>query len=168
MRPLFGAFTLIREHPLVVIITDSWVQLSRGITADQRWEESRRACAILGCEVMRMGLRDDCLTTDLVEHRLRRYFGCAAFDRVYAPAIEGGHPHHDMVGTAAVRVWSSCVTAYATYTPTQYYSNRGARAVHGSAYEHQLKQLALAQYPSQVRARPHFDAVRDRPEWLTP
>jgi hypothetical protein len=46
---LFGAFTLLRERPLVVIVTDSYVQFNRGdgITNDdagprpaQRWRSS--------------------------------------------------------------------------------------------------------------------------------
>ena len=47
---LFGAFTLMREKPLVVIITDSYIQQNRGenITPQQRFQESVNAMKILG------------------------------------------------------------------------------------------------------------------------
>ena len=48
---LFAAYTLMREKPLVVIITDSDAHLVEGITAHQRREESRRA---VNCWVCRL------------------------------------------------------------------------------------------------------------------
>lgn len=50
-----------REKPLVIIVTDSDAQLAEGITADQRREESRRACELLGVPVVFLGLKDGTL-----------------------------------------------------------------------------------------------------------
>ena len=51
---LFGSFTIIREKPLVVIITDSWIQPNRGekgCDAETRWNETKKAMEILGAPV---------------------------------------------------------------------------------------------------------------------
>jgi LmbE family N-acetylglucosaminyl deacetylase len=167
---LFGAFTLIRECPLVVIVTDSWVQFNRGdgITADQRWEETKNATRILGCSAFRLGLRDDTLTEDAIASALLQF---SRFDAVYAPALQGGHPHHDLVCAAARRVFPNVLYEYCTYGRgnKQSYANEGGRKIDPTPEERALKQLALAEYRSQfARSRHHFDAVRNRPEWLTP
>lgn len=170
---LFAAFTLMREQPLVVIVTDSYVQFNRGdgVTAEQRWQETRAACSILGCTPFRLGLRDDALTENLVTESIRRKFPPEALDRVYAPALQYGHPHHDLTHRAAVRVYQpDQLVFYCTYSHSErFYANTGARAVVGSLEERSTKDLALACYRSQqARSWRHFEAVKGQPEWLTP
>lgn len=170
---LFGAFTIMREQPLVVIVTDSYVQFERGdgITADERWEETRRACAILGVTPMRMGLPDTRLSLAHLTSKLHQYFGVVPFERVYAPALQGGHPQHDVVHEAARRVFANDrLCYYCTYSSTsRSYANTGARAIIGTDREQARKKAALQQYPSQLaRSRHHFEAVLGQPEWLTP
>jgi len=58
---LFAAYTLMREKPLVIIVTDSDAQLAEGITAQQRREESIRACELLSVPVVFLGLKDGTL-----------------------------------------------------------------------------------------------------------
>lgn len=165
---LFGAFTLLRERPLVVVVTDSYVQWNRGdgITADQRWSETEAACDILGCACLRLGLRDDDLNYDDVCKALTRFAG---FECVYSPALQHGHPHHDMVCLAARDIFP-IRREYCTYSATsRSYANDGARQVKPNAEERDLKQIALAAYVSQYpRSGHHFQAVADQPEWLTP
>lgn len=164
---LFGAFTLLREKPLVVIVTDSWVQWNRGsgVTADQRWDETCKAMAILGCSTFRLGLRDDEVTLKRMLNTFRRFVG---FETIYAPAQEGGHQHHDMVYHAAMATFSpEALRFYPTYGPAQSYTNKGIFEVRPTIEEQVLKAKALACYPSQVRSAHHFKAVEGKSEWLS-
>lgn len=165
---LFAAFTLLRERPLVVVVTDSHVQFKRGdgITADQRWAETLAACQVLGCPAFRLGLRDDSLTEVEIRTALARFGG---FEYVYAPAMQGGHAHHDMVCKAARAVFPVRIE-YCTYSVTRgSYANEGGRRIDPTAEERRLKLAALAAYTSQHgRSGHHFRAVQEQPEWLTP
>ena len=56
---LFAAYTLMREKPLVVIVTDSNMQLdTHGVSAQDRREESRRGCEVFDVPVVFLGLTD--------------------------------------------------------------------------------------------------------------
>ena len=110
---LFAAYTLIREKPTVLIITDSDMQLDRGISAAQRKEESRRACETLGVPVRFLGLKDGSVKEDDLRQRLLP-FTEQDWDCVYAPAIEGGHPEHDLLGRVASSLFRN-VRYYSTY-----------------------------------------------------
>src|SRR5215216_7842385 len=113
---LFAAYTLMREKPLVIIATDSDAQLAGwGITADQRREESRRACELLGVAVVFLGLKDGTLDQQRA-HLKRRLepFASLAWTLVYAPAVQGGHTDHDALGDVVSSMFSP-VSYYATY-----------------------------------------------------
>ena len=56
---LFCSWTILREKPLVVIVTDSARQASKGITAEQRRAETKAAMDILGVEVRFLGIPDN-------------------------------------------------------------------------------------------------------------
>lgn len=144
---LFGAFTILREAPLVVTVFDSHVQAARGtgITMARRRDEDRAALAILGAPVMFMGLSDAEPSADLLERALRGFFGQP--EMVYAPAVEStGHPHHNLVGEVARRVFER-VTYYMTYTPAG--KSVGKPVDHEPAWV--LRKLkALACYESQI------------------
>lgn len=163
---LFGAFTLIREKPLVVIVTDSWKQFNRGenIRADQRWEETTRAMQILGCSVIRLGIRDDIIDDWAVEEKLKRF---SNFETVYAPAIQGGNPDHDLVGKTATDIFPFDIIRYATYTPTNLYTT-GSIEIKPTPGEIEIKNKAMDCYISQINllaTKPHFEAVKGKSEW---
>lgn len=163
---LFAAFTLMREKPLVVTVTDSWKQSNRGenITADQRWEEDKKAMEILGCPIIRLGIRDDIIDEWAVKRALGRFHG---FPRVYAPAIQGGNKDHDLVGEVAQKLFPNLIQ-YTTYSPVSLYTT-GSQEVKPTPEELELKKKALECYQSQITlpaTAPHFKAVEGRSEWI--
>jgi len=112
---LFGAFTILRERPLVVIVYDSWIQFRRGepVTALDRRNESLAAMNILGAEVCFCGLSDEALSLPDCEAALRPYTGAQC---VWAPAFErNGNPHHNLVARVAESLFPDS-QRYMTYT----------------------------------------------------
>lgn len=161
---LFASYTLLREKPLVVIVTDGYIQYERGdqITAEQRRNETREAMKILGCPVIFLGIKDTELTGDILENALR-YFKA---DTVYAPAVQGGNGQHDIVGQVAKLVFPK-VIQYTTYTRTELWT-KGATEIVPTQAEIDLKNKALDCYTSQINlgaTAPHFKAVRNRSEF---
>jgi LmbE family N-acetylglucosaminyl deacetylase len=154
-----------REKPLVLMVTDSWIQWNRGdgITAEQRRNETIAATKILGCPVFFAGLRDDTLS----EEKLRLLFkDFKNFDKVYAPAIhENGNPHHNMIGKVAKEFFD--VTAYTSYSRTNLWIN-GKTEIDPTPKEVEIKNEALDCYISQINlpsTSSHFSAVRGRSEF---
>lgn len=162
---LFACFTLIREKPLVVTVTDSWIQFSRGddISAEQRWQEDVQAMKLLGCPIIRLGIRDDILDEWAVNEKLSRFEG---FETVYAPAVQGGNIHHDIVGTICKKLFKN-LKQYTTYTKTELWTT-GTEEVVGTPEEFMLKNKAIQCYQSQINlptTAPHFKAIQGRNEW---
>jgi len=164
---LFGAFSIMRDNCYVIIITDSFIQTKRGdasCSADERWGETCRACDILGCPVLRLGLPDDTVTELDMENALARFVEFA--DKVYAPAIQGGNLHHDMVNRVAHKLFPGKILEYTTYTKSVLYTV-GNKEIIPTPEELNKKHQALACYKSQLRInQPHFDAVFGMTEWL--
>lgn len=161
---LFGAFTLLRERPLVLTVTDSWIQYNRGdnITAEQRRLEDIEAMKILGCGIVFGGIRDDIADEWQVRNLLSKF---GAFDTVYAPALQGGNKDHDLISKVAKEMFK--VIEYSTYAPGQFYTP-GTTEIIPTALELETKNRALACYQSQINLpadKPHFDAVMGRSEW---
>jgi LmbE family N-acetylglucosaminyl deacetylase len=157
-----------REKPLVIIVTDSDAHLADGVTAQQRREESRRACELLGVPVVFLGLKDGTLDQqkDDLKRRLEP-FASQPWTHVYAPAIQGGHTDHDAVGDVVSSMFSP-VSYYATYAAGECFTPIG-REIVPTQEEIDLKNKALDCYPSQIRlARDNsrFDVVRGRSEYL--
>lgn len=164
---LFAAYTLIREKPLVIVVTDS--DLAEGVTAHQRREESRRACELLDVPVVFLGLKDGTLEQqkDVLKRRLEP-FASQPWSQIYAPAIQGGHKDHDALGDAISSMFSK-VSYYATYAAGEFFSPVG-REIEPTPEEVELKNRALDCYPSQIRlarTESRFDAVRGRSEYLS-
>ncbi len=166
---LFGAFTILREHPVIVIVTDSYVQQQRGGkgTASERRRETLDAMNMLLPEpqVVFLSERDDRPDFSAVARFLQSEF--TDVEAVYAPAIEeGGHAQHNAVGMVAKEVFPGKVTHYMTYT------NRGKSQgipVHVEPHWPMLKLKALACYESQIMlpaTQPHF--MRDLWEYYQP
>lgn len=163
---LFGAFTLLREKPLVVVITDGYIQAERGerVTAMERRFETRQAMELLGCSVLFGGIRDTELTKEALERALKRLY---TTDIVYAPKpYPNGNPQHNLVGEVAALFPN--VVYYATYSKDNLYEI-GDVEIKPTEEELQLKQKALQCYESQLKlpsTRPHFEAVLNKSEWI--
>lgn len=162
---LFAAYTIMREKPLVIIVTDS--DLQEGVTAQARRQETLRACEILGVAVEFLGLQDGSLREyDLTQRLLLQ--NTANWQHVYAPAIQGGHSDHDVVGQVASRLFSS-VEYYSTYTGDNY-NPFGQHSIIPMQVEINVKNAALACYESQLKIEririDHFDMVQGKPEYM--
>jgi len=92
---LFGAFTIMREKPLVLIVTDSHIQYLRGdgITPGQRRLETQRAMKKLGVEIYFLDIPDDNITKEILTTALNTipYGNIRNAKVVFAPMIEGGN-----------------------------------------------------------------------------
>ncbi len=171
---LFAAFTCVREQPTVVVVADSYVQPARGeagCSAEERAAESKQAHEILGCPTRRLGLRDDALTFDDIKQALRNFSDA---ETVYVPALEGGHPQHDLVAHVAAQTFGlSRLRCYSTYAKLSQYCGAdlqpvGTTEIEWTRPEYELKHRALACYESQQRVNPmHFQAVEGRSEWVS-
>jgi LmbE family N-acetylglucosaminyl deacetylase len=123
---LFGAFTILREKPHVVIVYDSYVQKNRGFlpTVDQRRRESLDALEILGVpkeHVHFLGFRDDCtVSSSDIARRIELLTGGEKIEELFLPAQEAdGHPQHNIV--SGVHFYGGLVSVplpchYLTYT----------------------------------------------------
>lgn len=164
---LFGAYTLIRLKPLVIIVTDSYIQPLRGdigCTAEIRRKETIEAMKILGCPVLFMGIPDNELNEINLSARLKHFNP----EAIYVPAIQGGNLHHDIVGKVGMDLFGRLCERYTTYTKTELYTT-GGWEIQPTPLEIELKNRALDCYVSQINlpsTRPHFEAVRNRSEWL--
>jgi len=166
---LFGAFTLLREKPHVVVCLRSVGQELRGtgVRFAEREEETRRALEILGVESWEQWpFADEDPPWVEIERRFVEWNAVA--QKVYAPAYErGGHEQHNKIAKIAERVFSpGKLTKYLTYT-------KGGRSSSGKSVRYEpewvfLKLRALACYRSQIvvpetRTTLHF--VADQHEY---
>jgi LmbE family N-acetylglucosaminyl deacetylase len=166
---LFAAYTLLREKPLVLMVTDGFIQFNRGepISAKQRREETIGAMQVLDCPVYFAGLRDDMLD----EWMLKRLFAdFKNFHKVFIPALQGGNPHHDLIHNVAKESFPNTIQ-YATYSKNEHFTPlKDGLEVKPTDQEYGLKQLALDCYQSQIKllaTYPHFaEARKIRSEWL--
>lgn len=166
---LFMAYTIMRHKPLVVIVTDGYNQKRMGfeVTAEQRREETIEAMKILDAPYVFLGIKDIDLTEELLISRLK-YLDPST---VYAPAIQGGHKDHDLVGKVAEKLFGMSsnydrLIQYSTYSKDVHFIEKGDK-VEPTAEEMKLKNEALDKYASQIKySRPHFEAVRDKPEYI--
>lgn len=165
---LFAAYTLMREKPLVIVVTDSDVHLAEGVTADQRREESRRACEFLDVPVVFLGMKDGTLEQQKADlkHRLKP-FAAQPWTHVYAPALQGGHKDHDALAEVVSSMFSP-VSYYATYAQGEIYTPAG-REIEPTPEEIARKNRVLECYQSQIRlarGKSRFEAVRGKSEYL--
>lgn len=164
---LFMSYTLIREKPLVLTVTSSFIQSNRGddITAQQRIQEDIEAMKIVGCSIVFGGLRDDVLDEWGITNLLSKFNN---FDKIYIPAVMGGNPQHDLIGQVALKLWPQAIK-YATYKSREWKS-KGTKEILPTKKDLILKGKALDCYKSQINlasTRPHFDAARkDWSEWF--
>lgn len=164
---LYGAYTLMRHKPLVVVVTDSYIQPERGDNgcgADVRRQETINAMQLAGVPVLFLGIKDTELTADVLRERLK-YFNP---ETVYIPAIQGGNAQHDLVSGVAADLFGSRCERYCTYTKKKLYTTGGWELI-PTQQEVELKDKMLNCYKSQLKLKstaPHFKAVRGKSEWL--
>jgi LmbE family N-acetylglucosaminyl deacetylase len=173
---LFGAFTIMRDKPLVVVVFDGYVQVNRGatkVTYLERRRESRSAMQALGTDSLRfLGLRDDdsTYTAEDIKFRLRSVCNVdAPFDTVYSPMFDGdGHDDHNLVSRAADLLPTVKHVKYSTYTRNggRQRTPNEVQPMDGDMIRR--KHLALACYTSQLDMNPklgcwpHFmDSMRE-------
>lgn len=147
---LFGAFTVLRERPLVAVV----MQME-----PERRKESRAATQILRAKIDFLDWKQE---RPLVE--LLRTFGQP--EMVYAPASEErGNTDHNTVSEAARRAFEH-VTYYLTYTEAGKSTGTPVPFEPGWPL---LKLKALACYESQINrasCQPHF--LREQMEYYAP
>lgn len=119
---LFGALTIMRERPLVVVVYDGYVQGNRGVNILPlvRRKETRVAMSVLGVDDAKfLGLRDDKqYTPEDIIFRLRGAVDIEQhFEAVYAPIYDlDGHEQHNLVALASGLLDSAKYEHYSTYT----------------------------------------------------
>jgi LmbE family N-acetylglucosaminyl deacetylase len=173
---LFGSYIIMREKPRVVIITDGTSHVKKfGVSIEERREESRKAMEVLGADVDFLGFSEEFMTSDktpvgphhswyTLYHVLEQKY--PDVKRVYVPAKQGGHQHHDTVSDAAKTAFGDKCIYYSTYQKDDL-KPIGETPIIPTEEEKQLKELALSKYESQLRINPHhFEAVKDKPEYL--
>lgn len=163
---LFGAFTIQRECPHVIVCTESWIQFNRGtgITQEQRWQETIEASEVLGYPLLNLGIRDDEVTEEKLEEALTKYVD--KFEMVYAPMLQHGNICHDMVHNVAKKLWGDKMIEYSTYTPNVLWTIGNVEVI-PTPEELEKKNRALMCHKSQFEInRVHFDAVFGKSEWL--
>jgi LmbE family N-acetylglucosaminyl deacetylase len=183
---LFGAFTIQRERPHVLVVFDSFVQVARGDKNCDAITRRHETCAAV-LELLRTfpshhqplfaGVRDDFDTNNL--GRALRQIDDAIFahlevdlsdvEEVWYPSIEipagAGHPHHDLVSmVAGTRFEKAKKTRYLTYARGMK-SREGERVpFDGAMLRRKLK--ALACYTSQLNNPTTIDHFwRDQREY---
>ena len=156
---LFCSWTILREKPLVVIVTDSARQASKGITAEQRRAETKAAMDILGVEVRFLGIPDNKLELAPLWAAV-----LPEAEHIWIPAYEeGGNVDHNVIATSQFLQNLAPHTHYMTYT------NRGKSVGVPVPYEREwvaLKLKAMACYRSQIlepSCSEHF--IRDLREY---
>lgn len=166
---LFLAYTLIRSRPLVIVVTDSYIQPERGgifsgCTAEVRRQETIEAMKIAGCPVLFMGIKDTELTEEIFRERIKHLNP----ETIYAPAVQGGNLQHDIIGKVCYELFKGRCERYTTYTKTDLYTTSNWEIV-PTIKEIETKNAMLDCYKSQINlpsTKPHFDAVRNKSEWL--
>lgn len=143
---LFGCYTILREKPLVVIVTDSYIEQERGdkATTEQRIEESKKACKLMGVEVKFLHIPDKYLNYDILYEELSKLKA----DVVYAPAIEmDGNKQHNLVGAVSGVLFNTI--HYMTYT-LHTTKSIGTEIIIPTEEEKKIKAECLKCYPSQL------------------
>jgi LmbE family N-acetylglucosaminyl deacetylase len=161
---LFGAYTLIREQPHVIVVLRSFVEASweNGPPYHVRETETRKALGVLGLPAAyeQWPYRDSNPDWDEIADQLGAYSEDCDIEHVWAPAVElGGHEHHNMLGEIARDVFpAESVTYYLTYIHGKGKSCDGI--VVPTSHEWEMKKVkALQQYKSQwelPQTRMHF------------
>lgn len=139
---LWGAYTIQRELPFVVIVRD--------LRALWRNEESIMALDHLGVPYNQIRFVDKLCEVSLAWD--------AEIEKVYAPAMQGGHPLHDELCEQSIRRWGAKVILYSAYGKKKDEPPYGRWKVESTERQRKRKIEALRFYESQHRvAAVHFN-----------
>ncbi len=142
---LFGAYTIMREKPLVVICTHATMQGGNGY---ERAMESYRAMKMLGANVTFLGIDEDKLTEEVLEEKLEFLYDVETLD-LYAPKHEeNGNPHHNIVARVAKKL-DFMVKTYKTYTGLE--TRTIGKEIIPTPEELELKKRAMLCYQTQIQ-----------------
>jgi LmbE family N-acetylglucosaminyl deacetylase len=134
---LFGAYTIMREKPTVVIVTHPTLQGDNGY---ERVLESYKACQILGAKCLFLGIPEHELTEDILKEKLP-----LTDEIIYIPDLEGGNPHHDIVHRTFNDHWN--VKLYKTYNKD---IERTGKLIEATSEEREIKHRAMACHKTQI------------------
>lgn len=171
---LFAAFTVMREKPKVIIVLESHLQEQRGntyrassssvrspITNAVRQDETRAAVSTLagGVSLEFWPFRDDDPDWDAIRERI----DALDADVVYAPCAydQGGHEHHNRIGTLAADFAPGQVVKYDTYVFGRTRVTDGIEQI-PEPWMVERKFRALACYRSQIGLWPHHFLAEQR------
>lgn len=144
---LFGCYTLLREHPKVIVCLRSEKQEQFGITGLRREAETRAVMRILGCQWEQWDEPDVDPDWDEILWLMNNLGH--DWDVVYAPYPEPeGHEQHNIIGNMAATVYRN-VVFYTTYNHVTGERTTG-NLVHYEPEWVTLKLRALACYTSQI------------------
>lgn len=119
---LFASYIIQIYNPLVVILTDSYIQFERGekaCSAQARIGETEAAMRILGANVEFLHIPDKDFNETLCTEALKQY-QTEHFKFVFAPALEGGNWMHDVTAQVAAQMFPGTIH-YSTYTKDREY-----------------------------------------------
>lgn len=171
---LFGAFTLQREHPTVLTVFKSRVQVDRGHPECNdaiRWREDFDAVRSLGCQLRGCSIADNLTDIDVQLPLWQALGKWSGAEEVWLPAgEEGGHAQHNLVALIGGSVFENAkIHRYLTYTAA-------GKSTHGvpvpcNGVMIRRKLIALAYYQTQIEIDalgcwPHF--LRDQTEYCLP
>lgn len=158
---LFGSYIIQVYKPLVIVLTDSYIQYERGEKMshkDIRTAESIAAMKILDAEVVFAHIPDKDFNAELCEAALLPYAAKVntpqpvgqGYDMVFSPSpIEGGNWMHDVTGQIADKIFPGISIHYSTYTKDREYP-AGHALIFPSEVMRQNKLRAIACYKSQM------------------
>lgn len=165
---LFGAYTIMREKPRVLVVTDGHAQQAKDkrlkFTAIDRRLETMEAMAMAGVEVDFFEISDIGFEENLA--MFREILGSYEAEKVYAPIIEGGNPIHDLVGAIAGEMFEN-VEYYSTYTKHRPYPYAEI-AIVPDEEERALKLKMLDCYKTQKNlnsVKLYFEYAKRKPEY---
>jgi LmbE family N-acetylglucosaminyl deacetylase len=138
---LFASYRIMRDKPVVIILTHPTAQ---GDNAKERLFEAYSACQILGVPVMFLGIPEDKFSEELLREKLTQL---NLTGTVIAPALDGGHPHHDITYKVATDMYSD-VKYYKTYGKGE--TRAEGWEVEATVDEMKLKRQAMNCYQTQI------------------
>jgi len=144
---LFGAYTIMREKPLVVIITHSTMQGNNG---DERTLESYRAMKILGVPIVFLGIDEDKITEEILNEKFNILgVNDEYLDVVYIPEYqENGNPHHNLVNEYFKKRYSFLTKEYKTYSGLE--DRTIGKEIIPTDEELEIKKRVMACYKTQI------------------
>lgn len=160
---LFGAFTLLRYRPHVIVCFTSALQDSPRypggpISSSTRYLETVAALTALGLDPSKESGYEqwpypdnESLDVEAFETELRYVYELHQPEVVFAPVVEaGGHEQHNTIGRIALEVFGDRVRPYLTYTWPNGRSK--GQEVEFEPHWPALKLRALSCYESQIQS----------------